>query len=78
MKFKQKLLILIVAVALSVLGFNWIASTLGSLQTADIEAVFEAGERYQTGCNLGAYRTQRFNDQISQIALLYPEYSHSK
>lgn len=78
MKFKEKLLILTVAVVLSVLGFSWIASSFGSLLTADIEASFEAAEKYQAGCNADVYRIQRINDQISQIALLCPEYCHCK
>lgn len=78
MKFKEKLLALIVAVALSVLVFNWIASSFGSLQTADIEAVFEAAEKHQTGCDIDVYRVQRINGEVSQIALLRPEICRSK
>ncbi len=78
MKFKEKLFTLFVAVVLSVLVFNWIALSFGSLQTADIEAVFEAGEKYQAGCGVDVYRTQRINGEVSQIALLRPEYCRSK
>jgi len=78
MKFKEKLLIFIVAVAISVLGFNFIASSSVCLLKVAKESGFEAIEKYRARCDVDVYRIQRINDKISQTALLCPEYCHSK
>jgi hypothetical protein len=69
MKFKEKLLIFILAVVLSVLGFNLIASSSVNLLKAAKEAGFEAIEKNQAGGDVDAYRARRSNDQAIRLAL---------
>ena len=78
MKFKEKLLIFIAAVILSVLGFNLIASSSVCLLKIAKESGLESIEKYRARCDVDVYRIQRINVKISPIALLSPEYCQSK
>ena len=57
MKFKEKLLILIVAVIVSVLGFNLIASSYVCLLKAANEACYETIESHQTRCDVHSHQS---------------------
>ena len=76
MKFKEKLLIFVVAVVLSLLLFNLIASSSVCLLKAAKEIGFEEIERYQARCDIDMYRNQRINNTISQLTLQFPEFCH--
>lgn len=69
MKFKEKLLILIIAFVVSVLGFNLIASSSVCLLQTAKEAGYDALKNYRPKCDADIYRTQRINGIISQFDL---------
>lgn len=73
MKILEKLLIFILAVALSVLGFNLIASSSVNLLKAAKKAGYEAIEKNQAGGDVYAYRAGRSNDKAFQLAHLGKE-----
>jgi hypothetical protein len=68
MKFKEKILILFIAVVVSVLGFNLIASSSVCLLKVAKEAGNESIESYLTKCD----------DKASQFARLSPDSRNSK
>jgi len=75
MKFREKLLVLFIAVVVSVLGFNLIASSTVFLLKVAKEAGYETMESYLSKCDADAYRTPHLKDRISQLALLDPEFA---
>lgn len=78
MRFREKLLILIVAITLSVLGFNLISSSFVDLlrlaQKADIETV----ESYPAKCDGDVSRIRNTIDNCSQITSLNSFHGNSE
>ncbi len=67
MKFKGKLLVLFVAVVVSLLGFNLIASSSVCLLKIAKEAGYEAIESYRVNCDADTYRIRYIEDKASQF-----------
>lgn len=73
MRFKEKLVILFIAVILSLLGFNLIASSSVCLLKIAKEAGYEEIDSYLTRCDSDAYRIVHLDNKVSLLAYQKPD-----
>jgi len=78
MQFKMKLLIFIIAVALSVLWFNLIASSSVCLLKFAKEAPFEEIGKYRASCDIETFRIRQQEIKDSKFASIRPNLGESR
>jgi hypothetical protein len=78
MRFKEKLLILFIAVIISLLGFNLIASSSVCLLKVAKEAGYEEINSHLTRYDSDAHRTMHLDDKVSLLAHQKPDPCRSK
>jgi hypothetical protein len=78
MKFKEKLLILFVAVFVSVLGFNLIASPFAELLMVAREAGNETFESHLAKGEVNSHQSPNHDDRALQFTPFNPDCSISK
>jgi hypothetical protein len=78
MRFKAKLLIFIVAVVLSVLWFNLIASSSVCLLKFAKELPYEEIEKYRASYNFETFRIRQPDFKDSEFASLSPDPGESR
>lgn len=78
MRFREKLLILLVAVIVSALGFYLISSPFVGLHTMVKKTGNENIERYLSECDDDANQTRHITDRAFQFTRHSPSYCNSR